>query len=468
MEYQNTIKEAFELEGVGLHYGVKTKIKVLPAPPNHGIVFKRTDLGDNALIPANIKYVTHTERGTILKNKDYSVATVEHLMSALYGCQIDNALIEVNGPEIPIMDGSAYPFVEKILSVGIKEQSEPAKFFTLSRIIRYTNKEQNIELIAIPDEKFSVNVLIDYNSTVIANQYAILNNIKDYPQEISKARTFVFFRELEYLYKKNLIKGGDVDNAIVILDNEVSKEEVDRIADLFHKPHLDIAPHRGILNNVELHYPNEPARHKLLDLIGDLALLGKRLKARIIAMKPGHTVNIEFGRKLLDIYEKEQARKLPFEVDLSKDPVFDINDIKKILPHRPPFLLVDKILEMTDNVVIGMKNVTMNEAFFVGHFPDEPVMPGVLQIEAMAQTGGILLLEAVDNPENYLTYFLKVDKVKFKKKVVPGDTLVFRLELISPIKRGIATMKGEGFVNGQLVIEGELTAMISRKPVKAK
>ncbi len=464
MEKQYTIEKPFELQGVGLHFGVETTIKVLPAPANHGIVFKRVDLGENALIPANIKYVIHTERGTILKHKDASVATVEHLMSALYGCQIDNALIEVNGPEIPIMDGSSRPFVEKILEAGKKELSDPAKFITLSKIIRYSNKDNNIELIAIPDDKFSVSVLIDYNSTVIANQYAILNSLDEYPEEISKARTFVFFRELEYLYKKNLIKGGDVDNAIVILDNEVSKKEIDRIADLFKKPHLDITPHQGILNNVEMYYSNEPARHKLLDLIGDIALLGKRLKARIIAIKPGHTVNIEFGRKILDYYEKEQARKLPFEIDLSQKPIFDINDIKKILPHRPPFLLIDKIIEMNENVVIGVKNVTMNEAFFVGHFPDEPVMPGVLQIEAMAQTGGILLLDAVDDPEDYLTYFLKVDKVKFKNKVVPGDTLVFRLELVSPIKRGIATMKGEGFVNGQLVVEGELTAMISRKP----
>ncbi len=464
MEYQNTIKSAFELEGVGLHSGVKTKIKVLPASPNHGIVFKRVDLDEEVLIPGNIKYVEHTERGTFLKKGSHTVATVEHLMSALYGMQIDNALIEVSGPEIPILDGSAGPFVDKIMEVGIQEQPEVAKIIELNRIVRYVNKQQNIELIAIPDSKFSVNVLIDYNSTVLANQYAVLNDIKDYPKEIAKARTFVFFREVEYLYKKNLIKGGDIDNAIVILDSDVSKEEIDRIADLFNKPHLNLIPHKGILNNVELNYPNEPARHKLLDVMGDIALLGKRLNARVIAMKPGHTANIEFGRKMLGVYEKEQARKLPFEIDLNQEPIFDVNDIKKILPHRPPFLLVDKIMHISENSIVGIKNVTMNEAFFVGHFPDEPVMPGVLQIEAMAQTGGILLLKVVDNPQDYLTYFLKIDKVKFKKKVVPGDTIVFRLELLSPVKRGIATMKGEGFVNGQLVIEGELTAMISRKP----
>ena len=462
MEKQNTINKPFEIKGVGLHHGVEVAIKVLPAPANHGIVFKRIDLNENALIPANIKYVVHTERCTILKYKDYSVATVEHLLSALYGCKIDNAIIEVNGPEIPIADGSSRTFVEKILEVGVKELPEYANYIELSQIIKFSNN--NIELIAIPDSKFSASILIDYNSTVIANQYAILNSLDDYAEEISKARTFVFFRELEYLYKKNLIKGGDVDNAIVILDSEVSKQEIDRIAELFNKPHIDITPHKGILNNVELYYSNEPARHKLLDLIGDIALLGKRLNARIIAVKPGHTVNVQFAKKILEYHEKEQARKLPFEVDLSKKPIFDINDIKKILPHRPPFLLIDKIIDLKKNVVIGVKNVTMNEAFFVGHFPEEPVMPGVLQIEAMAQTGGILLLDAVDNPQDYLTYFLKVDKVKFKNKVVPGDTLVFRLELISPIKRGIATMKGEGFVNGQLVVEGELTAMITKKP----
>ncbi len=459
-EKQKTIAESASLKGVGLHTGMEVIITFKPAPVNHGYVFQRVDLDDKPLVKAIVENVVDTSRSTVIEESGARVGTVEHVLSAAYGMGIDNLLIEINAPETPILDGSAKSYVDVFSKVGIVEQDANKDFFVVTNNISYSDEENGIELMTFPDENFSVNVMIDYNSSILGNQYATLSSLSEYSKEIAECKTFVFLRELEFLLKNNLIKGGSLDNAIVIIEKETSQEELDRLADLFGKPRVKVKD-RGILNNEDLIFPNEPARHKLLDLLGDLALVGVPIKGKILATRPGHSSNVEFAKKIKRVIKKKRGKNIAPVLDVS-NPVMDINDIKKVLPHRPPFLLVDKILQLDSLEVVGLKNVTMNEGFFIGHFPEEPVMPGVLIVEAMAQVGGILVLSTVSDPENYLTYFMKMDKVKFKRKVVPGDTLIFKLELMSPIRRGIANMKGQAFVGENVVAEGEFMAQISK------
>jgi UDP-3-O-[3-hydroxymyristoyl] N-acetylglucosamine deacetylase / 3-hydroxyacyl-[acyl-carrier-protein] dehydratase len=456
---QRTIQQVVSVTGRGLHTGVEVEVIICPAEVNTGYIFQRVDLEGQPKVEALADYVTDTSRGTTLVQKGVKIHTVEHVLAALSGMGIDNALIKVNGPEMPIMDGSSSVFVKEIAKVGTVEQGAERNFFIIREKTVFRDEKNNIEIIAYPDDGFSIDVMIDYNSRVLGHQYAKLTNIEDFEKQIAPCRTFVFFHELEVLLKNNLIKGGDLQNAIVIMEREVPQIELDRIADLFNKPHVHVKP-SGFLNHLDLHFTNEPARHKLLDMVGDLSLLGLRIKGKITAMRPGHYANTEFAKMLRKQYKKEILKPTPPKYDPNQLPLMNILQIQKILPHRPPFLLVDKILSMDGTSITGMKNVTMNEGFFVGHFPDEPVMPGVLQIEAMAQVGGILVLNSVPDPENYLTYFLRIDQVRFKKKVVPGDTILFKLELIEPIRRGIANMRGLAFVGDQVVMEGVMMAQI--------
>jgi len=462
LEKQTTLKGDIRLTGKGLHTGVDVNITICPAPENTGYVFIRTDLEGEPKIEAIAENVVDTSRGTSIEQNGNRVTTVEHVLASLSGLGIDNAYIKVNGPEVPILDGSAKLFVEEIQKVGIEIQEAERGFYVIKEKLVYTDAERGIEIAAYPDESFSIDVLIDYNSKVLGNQYAQLTNLGEFAEQVAPCRTFVFFHELEILLKNNLIKGGDLENAIVIIEQEVKQEELDRIADLFNKPRVHVKT-EGFLNNVDLRFHNEPARHKLLDLMGDLALVGRRIKGKIVAKRPGHLANTELAKIIRKMARKEAMKPNVPRVDFKQTPLYDINQIRNILPHRPPFLLIDKIMQMDENSVVGIKNVTMNEEFFVGHFPEEPVMPGVLQIEAMAQVGGIFVLNTVPDPENYTTYFLKIDRVKFKRKVVPGDTLVFRLELLEPIRRGIASMFGQAFVGENLVMEGELLAQIVKQ-----
>jgi len=463
VDKQRTVSKPVSLKGKGLHTGIEVEVTICPAPEDHGYQFKRLDIEGSPLVRALAEHVKITERSTTIVDKGASITTVEHLLAALYGMGVDNALMEINGPEVPIMDGSSKPFVEAILSAGIVSQQAERNYYQIREKIEFRDEKNDIEIVAYPDNEFLVDVHIDYNSRVLGHQFASLKNISQFEKDFAPCRTFVFLHELEFLQKNNLIKGGDLDNAIVIIDRQVSQEELDRLAAILNKPRVKVKP-EGILNNIELSFGNEPARHKLLDVIGDLALCGVRLKGRIIATKPGHSANVELAKILRTNIKTFQIKPLAPSYDPEKKPHFDINQIKKILPHRHPFLLVDKIMSMDKWTICGIKNVTMNESFFVGHYPEEPIMPGVLQIEALAQVGGILLLSSVPDPQNHLLYFMRIDSVRFKRKVVPGDALNIRLQLKEPIKRGIALCRGEAFVGEQLVIEADFMARLARKP----
>jgi len=458
-EKQRTLAKDISLTGKGLHTGKDVVITFKPAPANHGYKFCRVDLPGKPIIDALAEHVTDTSRGTTLVQNNASVSTIEHVLAAFHGLRVDNALIELNGPEAPIMGGSSWKFVEAIKEAGILDQKEDRNYFVVKQKITFSDEEHGVDLIVYPDDHFSVNVLIDYNSKILGNQYSILDSIDDFEEKICKSRTFVFFHELEPLYNKGLIKGGDLDNAIVILEKEVEQSEIDRIAKLFNRPGINTHT-AGILNNTELRYPNEPARHKLLDIMGDLALVGHPIKGKIVATRPGHYANTRLAKIMRQEMRKTISKHDIPVYDASKPPIFTIEDIKKRLPHRFPFLLVDKIIALDESSIVGIKNVTFNEAFFQGHFPDEPIMPGVLLIEALAQTGGLLVLSGVEEPEKYSTYFLKIDKLKFKNKVVPGDTVILKMEFADILRRGIATMFGQAFVGNKLVLEGEMTAQV--------
>ncbi|MCX6259083.1 MAG: bifunctional UDP-3-O-[3-hydroxymyristoyl] N-acetylglucosamine deacetylase/3-hydroxyacyl-ACP dehydratase [Bacteroidia bacterium] len=463
-EYQKTINRSFTVKGKGLHTGLEVELTFKPAPVNHGIKFRRIDLEGSPFVSAIAENVADTSRGTTIQENGIKVITVEHALAALYGMGIDNVQIDIDGAEIPILDGSSRYFAEAIYENGTVDQKEEKNYYCIKEKLEFFDPDTGAEIIAYPDDHFSVNTLISFDSSVLGNQFATLQNISDFKDQFANARTFVFIHELEPLLKKNLIKGGDLENAIVIIDKPISQTELDKLADLFNKPRVNVKP-QGILNNIDLLYNNEPARHKLLDLVGDLSLIGMPVKGRFIATRPGHHANTEFARIIRKLIKREQIKAAP-HVNLNAKPFLDINQILNILPHRPPFLLIDKILKLDHNSVIGVKNVTMNEQFFVGHFPDSPVMPGVLIIEAMAQVGGIFVLNTISDPENYLPYFLKIDKVKFRKNVIPGDTLVFKLDLLSPIRRGVANMRGQAFVGDTIVTEGEFMAQIVKKTDK--
>lgn len=456
---QRTLAKEATLTGKGLHTGVNVTVTFKPAPENHGYKFCRVDLPGKPIIDALADNVTETSRGTTLEQNGATVATIEHVLAAFYGLNLDNVLVDIDGPEAPIMGGSSMMFVEAIKAAGIIEQQADRNYFIVKKKIAYSDEEHGVDLIIYPDDHLSINVLIDYNSKILGNQYAMLNNKNDFEKEIARSRTFVFFHELEPLFKAGLIKGGDLDNAIVILEKEVGQEEIDRIATLFSKP--NISTHKeGILNNTALRFANEPARHKLLDLLGDMALVGQHIKGKIVATRPGHYSNTRLAKLVRQEIKKSESKKEIPEYDPNEEPVYNIDEVKRRLPHRYPFLLVDKVIHIDDTSVVGIKNVTFNEQFFQGHFPNEPIMPGVLLIEAMAQVGGMLVLATVDDPERYSTYFLKIDKVKFKAKVVPGDTLIIKLEMTDVVRRGIVNMYGRTYVGNKLVAEGELVAQV--------
>jgi UDP-3-O-[3-hydroxymyristoyl] N-acetylglucosamine deacetylase / 3-hydroxyacyl-[acyl-carrier-protein] dehydratase len=458
-EKQRTLKEPISFSGIGLHTGSRVNLTICPAPDNHGYKFQRIDIEGQPIIKADCDFVVDTNRGTTLEQNGVRVNTVEHVLSALYGNMVDNALIQVDSAEMPIMDGSAAPFVKKILEVGFEEQAADRQYFELDENIPWEDEERGIEFLAIPDDVYRLTVMVDYKSNVLGTDHANIYTLENYNEEIASCRTFVFLRELEFLAKNNLIKGGDIDNAIVLVEREhVPQEELDGLAKLLGKEDLKIEiKGTGVLNNIELRFRNEPARHKLLDIVGDLALVGKFIKAHILAARPGHYGNVEFAKVLKEQIKKQEKRGKKF--DLTKT-VFDINDIERMLPHRYPFLMVDRVIDLGDEHIVGIKNVTMNEPYFTGHFPGNPVMPGVMQIEAMAQVGGIFALSKVDEPEKYSTYFMKIDETKFKQKVIPGDTVVFELKLMSPIRRGLVNMKGTAYVNGQPVSESVMLAQV--------
>lgn len=456
---QQTLKAPISFSGKGLHTGVQVTMTVKPAPADTGIVFRRTDLEGSPTIPALCDYVVDTSRGTTIEHNGARVATIEHIMSALWTLGVDNAEIDIDAPETPIMDGSAREYADAIVGTGLEEQAADRNYYQVTEKMVYTIPEKGVAIILYPDDEFSVSLHVDYNSKVIGNQYATFVPGDNYAAKIAPCRTFVFLHELEPLMKMNLIKGGDLDNAIVVVENPVSDEQFDHLKKIFNKQDIRITG--GYLNNLELRFNNELARHKLLDLLGDFALLGRRIKGRVWATRPGHFANTEFMKQTKRTIRKE-GEKPRFKYDCRQTPLYDINAIRRMLPHRPPFLLVDRIFHRDEQSVAGIKNVTMNEPFFVGHFPEEPVMPGVLIVEAMAQCSGILVLGTVPDPENYSTYFMKIDGVKFKRKVVPGDTLQFEIQLLEPIRRGVAVVEGKAFVGETLACEAVMMAQIAK------
>ena len=462
---QRTIKKEVSVSGVGLHTGQPVTLTFKPAPENHGYKFKRVDLTNSPIIDADVDNVTDTSRGTTITQHGASVSTVEHVLAGLVGIDVDNVLIELDGPETPIMDGSSILFIEALELAGFVEQDADREYYHIPHNIHYSEPDRKVEMVAMPLDDYRFTCMIDYNSPVLGSQHAAITTLSEFKKEIASCRTFCFLHELEMLLKHDLIKGGDLNNAIVVVDKEVNKEELKHLAKLFNRDDIDVA-REGILNNIKLRYQNEPARHKLLDMIGDLALVGTPLRGHIMAARPGHAANVAFAKKIKAQIKREKNKKYLHIYNPNTPPVYDTVQIMNILPHRPPMLLIDKIIELSKTHVIGVKNATMNEPFFVGHFPDSPVMPGVLQIEAMAQTGGILVLNTVPDPENYLTYLLKIENARFKEKVLPGDTIIFRCDLMSPIRRGIAQMKGVGMVGEKVVVEAELMALISKNEDK--
>ncbi len=461
MVKQKTIKQEISLTGVGLHTGKEVKMTFKPAPINNGFTFVRIDLEGSPIIEADANYVVNTQRGTNLEKLGVKIQTSEHVLAAFVGCDVDNVIIELNESEPPIMDGSSKYFVEAIEKAGVVEQDAERKYYVVKEIISFVDESTGSEILVMPSDDYQITAMVDFGTKVLGTQNATLKSIHDFKTEIANARTFSFLHELETLLDNGLIKGGDLNNAIVYVDKEISPSTMENLKVAFGKDKISVKPN-GILDNLTLHYPNEAARHKLLDVLGDLALIGTRIKGKVIANKPGHFVNTQFAKKMSKIIKIEQKNQIPV-YNLNLEPLMDIHKIMSILPHRPPFLFIDRIIEMSDSHVVGMKNVTMNENFFVGHFPEAPVMPGVIIVEAMAQTGGILVLCTVPDPENYLTYFMKIDNVKFKYKVLPGDTLIFKCELITPIRRGICHMQAHAYANGRLVAEAELMAQIAKK-----
>lgn len=461
MAKQQTIKKEVSLTGVGLHTGNEVTLTFKPAPVNHGYSFVRTDIEGQPVIEADVNYVVNTQRGTNLEKNGVVIQTSEHVLAACVGLELDNIILELNAAEPPIMDGSSKFFVQALEEAGIEEQEAERDEFVVEEVIRYIDEETGSEILVMPADNYQVTTMVDFGTKILGTQNASIQSLSEFKEEISNSRTFSFLHELEALLDRGLIKGGDLNNAIVYVDKELNEETMRKLRGAFNKDSISVKSN-GILDNLTLHYPNEAARHKLLDVIGDLALVGTRIRGKVIANKPGHQVNTQFAKKLSRIIKAERRNNMP-KIDLDQAPLMDVNDIMDILPHRSPFLLVDKIFTCTEDLVIGVKNVTMNEPFFVGHFPGKPVMPGVLQVEAMAQTGGILALKSVPDPENYLTYFMKIDNVKFKRQVVPGDTLIFKLELLAPIRRGICQMQGYAYANGKLVAEAILMAQIVRQ-----
>ena len=457
MTHQKTLKNSFSLSGKGLHTGLQITVTFKPAPENFGYKIQRIDLPEQPILEAVADNVSETQRGTVIGKNNVVVSTIEHAMAALYAADIDNCFIEVNAPEFPILDGSAIYYCEAIEKAGIEEQSAEREYFIIKNKIEISDEETGSSLLILPEDTFSINTLVEYDSPILSNQFATLSSLSQFKEEIAAARTFVFVREIGPLLQHNLIKGGDLDNAIVIYDQETSQEDLDKLADLMKVPHKHVS-HLGYINNKPLVFPNEPARHKLMDVIGDLALIGKFIKGRVIATRPGHTINNKLARKI-----RKEMKRTEVQVpiyDPTKEPIMDINRIKELLPHRYPFQLVDKVIEIEGNHIVGIKNVTNNEPFFQGHFPQEPIMPGVLLIEAMAQCGGLLVLNMLDEPARYSTYFMKIDNVKFRQKVVPGDTVIFRIAMMTELRRGCAMMKGYAFVGDKIVTEAEFMAQI--------